>query len=62
MNKINRFIENSSKMTFIERNKKFCVKIILLLFGTWKSNFKMKIVIIIIIFHSYVYYSHIYHI
>jgi len=61
MNKIYRFIENTSKMTFPEKNKTFCVKIILLLQGTWKSNFKMKIVIIIIISHSYVYYSHIYH-
>jgi len=31
MNKIHRFIENLSKMTFIEKNKTFCVKIILLL-------------------------------
>ena len=29
MNKIYRFIENSSKMTFPEKNKTFCVKIIL---------------------------------
>jgi len=60
MNNIYRFIENSSKMTLIEKNKTFFVKIILLSKGTWKSNFKMKIVIIIIVFHSYVYYSHIY--
>jgi hypothetical protein len=31
MNKIYRFIENTSKMTFTEKNKTFCVKIILLL-------------------------------
>jgi len=31
------------------------------LWGTWKSNFKMKIIKFIIISHSYVYYSHIYH-
>ncbi len=31
MNKIDRFMENSSKMTLIEKNKTFCVKIILLL-------------------------------
>ena len=28
MNKTYRFIENSSKMTFSEKNKTFCVKII----------------------------------
>ncbi len=43
MNKKYRFIQNSSKMTFPEKNKTFCVKIILLLLGTWKSNFKMKL-------------------
>jgi len=31
MNKIYRFIENTSKMTFPEKIKKFCVKIILFL-------------------------------
>jgi hypothetical protein len=31
MNKTYRFIENSSKMTFPEKNNTFCVKIILLL-------------------------------
>ena len=31
MNKINRLIENTSKMTLREKNKTFCVKIILLL-------------------------------
>ena len=51
MNKIHRFLENTSKMTFSEKNKTFCVKIILLLWGTWKSNFKMKIIKIIIISH-----------
>ena len=27
INKICRFIENTSNMTFLEKNKKFCVKI-----------------------------------
>ncbi len=31
MNKIYRFIENSSKITFPVKNKTFCVKIMLLL-------------------------------
>ena len=39
MNKIYRFIENTSKITFR-------VKIILVLQETWKLNFKMKIIII----------------
>ncbi len=36
----------------------FRVKIILVLHETWKLNFKMKMIILIIISHSYVYYSH----
>ncbi len=40
---------------FTEKNKIFRVKIILVLYGTWKLNFTMKIVIILIISHSYVY-------
>jgi len=36
----------------------FCVKIILVLQETWKLNYKMKMILIIIISHSYVYYSH----
>jgi hypothetical protein len=64
MNKIYRLIKNTSKMTFIENNKTFCVEIILLLQGTWKLNFKTKIIKIIMITHLYIYiyiYSHIYH-
>jgi len=54
MNKIYRLIENSSKMTFPEKNKTFCVKIILLLYGTLKLNFKITNIIIIIISQSYI--------
>jgi len=50
INKINRFIENTSKMTFRQ-------KIILVLKGTLKLKFMMKIIIIIIIAQSYLYYS-----
>jgi len=38
-------------MKFPEKNKKFCVKIILLLKGAWKLNFKMKNIKITIISH-----------
>jgi len=31
INKIYRFIENTSKMTFPEKNKTFCVKLLLVL-------------------------------
>ena len=31
INKIYRFIENASKMTFTEKNKTFCVKMLLVL-------------------------------
>jgi len=54
MNKTHRFITNTSKMTFTEKNKTFCVKMILVLKGTWKLNFTMKIFIIIMISHSYI--------
>ncbi len=36
INKINRFIEHTSKMKFPEKNKIFFVKMLLVLLGTWK--------------------------
>jgi len=54
MNKIYRFIENSSKMTFPEKKDVFCKNNIVIV-RNLEIKVKVKLVIIIMISYSYVY-------